>query len=1312
MGNAVTKALRMLSRADTPLAKAAQGLGSTTSREAYHDLVNELKPVRPYTSVPTPATVDQLLGALHANKRGKVGKGSEIAEGQLVGLRLDIPAYTEHNVWAPTIHDTVNNNRVLAHEPAAHVTSPVFDMSHSKALAVAKGGAKNPFATINGGWKPTTPEEAHALAQEALDHPDWRQVGMDPERHSYFYDRHTQEPIVSAEEAVQVGPLVLAKKPVYGNKDDYPFNRGGRAMADGGPATSTGGAPDFIHEQLFSGEPQLPQTNRDVEGLTEDIGNAALKAGKMAAYLHPATRGAMGVYDLAHGAATGNPAEVFTAIGGVPSKMARAIGAGAFAEDTRASDRPEMGGGGDAVRKAMRMLGKLYPEGAAGYTPPRGMSGVIDLKDLGRVQSRPIEPIMDVAESYRKARGLTGAKMLDSLVPINKEFSGRVAGAYGDLRHDPNDPSVKRAYDALIEETMDQLRAAKPLGISYEFVKPTASLYEPTPALGYHDILTNRRMGVFPTAGGFGTLNEAEANNPLLRSVGRIGNLRDATANDAFRIVHDLYGHYGPGNAFFRGPGEERAYQLHSKMYSPEALPAAAAETRGQNSWVNYGPHAEHNRTASGSNTIYADQKTGMMPEWSLASPPEEGADVDAYIRSLGGMANGGGAWTRKEGKNPNGGLNEKGRASLRAQGHDIKRPQPEGGSRRDSFCARMKGMKAKLTSSETANDPDSRINKSLRAWNCADGGKVWDKPRPKGLGKPKHLSSAKKAKAKAMAKAAGRPYPNLVDNMRAARADGGHVGKAMRMIRKGLEDGGTPSFDESGSMMVGGYGEDVPQKTAHDFVQQQLNTGEPQLPQMDREARDAWKYGAPKMAAHMAAYEIPGVGQALAGYDAANAFRELASPEVREQLANKNYMAALPALADAGLSAMGLGGSKALVGAGALGTGLLASDEAEAGPIGSAMKIARKFVKNPVRVTRPEIYSMSPSEMADIAESNVAPESPALKRLFGVTRGEMNEIAGARPGTAEPSIMLKDNARGSEAAKNVMTPRNAQRMIDILAEANKRPNLSTGMRPWYYMDPAYNRMVDLMGPDAAEREYHRLNTSLGVHSPGAPVPTEINRGLGAYFFGTPGNNYGNIQDYIKYGGDPATAPAVFQGAAPGLLGHPYHSTSHGLPLGKFYATGEHGMQSPKAPLYIQASGSPRAFQTTRAVPDAHYTRIVGLPDTRGAQSKASYDASMSMPEYTDIGPWWEKKIAKPAGMEAVPAQALTWGAGSHLTGVDTPIGAPKLELLADHIMQRAAHHGVSPERARDLILQGRMYKRGGKVEGALRLAHKISSKG
>jgi hypothetical protein len=77
-------------------------------------------------------------------------------------------------------------------------------------------------------------------------------------------------------------------------------------------------------------------------------------------------------------------------------------------------------------------------------------------------------------------------------------------------------------------------------------------------------------------------------------------------------------------------------------------------------------------------------------------------------------------AWTRKEGKSKSGGLNAKGRASYnKATGGNLKPPQPEGGSRKKSFCARMSGMKKKLTSSKTANDPNSRINKSLRKWKC-----------------------------------------------------------------------------------------------------------------------------------------------------------------------------------------------------------------------------------------------------------------------------------------------------------------------------------------------------------------------------------------------------------------------------------------------------------------------------------------------------------------------------------------------------------------------------------------------------------------
>ena len=87
-------------------------------------------------------------------------------------------------------------------------------------------------------------------------------------------------------------------------------------------------------------------------------------------------------------------------------------------------------------------------------------------------------------------------------------------------------------------------------------------------------------------------------------------------------------------------------------------------------------------------------------------------------------------AWQRKAGKSKSGGLNAKGRASYnRATGGNLKAPvttKPsklkkgsKAANRRKSFCARMKGIKRRLTSAKTARDPNSRINKALRKWNC-----------------------------------------------------------------------------------------------------------------------------------------------------------------------------------------------------------------------------------------------------------------------------------------------------------------------------------------------------------------------------------------------------------------------------------------------------------------------------------------------------------------------------------------------------------------------------------------------------------------
>ena len=100
---------------------------------------------------------------------------------------------------------------------------------------------------------------------------------------------------------------------------------------------------------------------------------------------------------------------------------------------------------------------------------------------------------------------------------------------------------------------------------------------------------------------------------------------------------------------------------------------------------------------------------------------------INAHVMKDGTLMKGethseGAALTKKSGKNKEGGLNEKGRKSYEKEnpGSDLKAPtKKKGNKRRASFCARMKGMKKKLTSKKTASDPDSRINKSLRKWDC-----------------------------------------------------------------------------------------------------------------------------------------------------------------------------------------------------------------------------------------------------------------------------------------------------------------------------------------------------------------------------------------------------------------------------------------------------------------------------------------------------------------------------------------------------------------------------------------------------------------
>jgi len=281
---------------------------------------------------------------------------------------------------------------------------------------------------------------------------------------------------------------------------------------------------------------------------------------------------------------------------------------------------------------------ELSPEGS-GYVAAPGKPSVVTIPGYGKVEARPVQPLLDAAEAYMRSVGRPGEHDVLAFPKLDEDRAGRIAEAYARMAHDPTDPKVAKAYAAMADETMAQYRALRDQGLDFHFLRDgEADPYARSPSLGYPDIIKNGRLTVFPTEQGFGS-NELfdPSANPLLKKVGRVGDLEDATVNDAFRAVHDAYGHFGPGNPFFRAPGEERAWVAHSRMYSPEAIPAMTSETRGQNSWLNFGPHREHNKTALGADTIFADQKTGIMDDWTWALDP----DALYPRRASGGRVNG-----------------------------------------------------------------------------------------------------------------------------------------------------------------------------------------------------------------------------------------------------------------------------------------------------------------------------------------------------------------------------------------------------------------------------------------------------------------------------------------------------------------------------------------------------------------------------------------------------------------------------------------------------------------------------------------------
>lgn len=230
----------------------------------------------------------------------------------------------------------------------------------------------------------------------------------------------------------------------------------------------------------------------------------------------------------------------------------------------------------------------------------------------------------DVAAAYMKSAGLPYDPPT-TYEKLDKERAARIAQEFEDMKHDPKDPEVRAAYEAMAKETIAQWDAIKKTGLKVEWLKPDANghiqdPYADNPRRGVMDVALHNHWWGFPTDAGFGSGDkETEAamkDHPLLRETGETIDGRKVVVNDIFRIVHDMMGHVKEGNGF-RAEGEENAWRSHAAMYSEKARPAMTSETRGQNSWVNYGPHGEFNRHANAAETIYSPQKVGLMKSWT-----------------------------------------------------------------------------------------------------------------------------------------------------------------------------------------------------------------------------------------------------------------------------------------------------------------------------------------------------------------------------------------------------------------------------------------------------------------------------------------------------------------------------------------------------------------------------------------------------------------------------------------------------------------------------------------------------------------------
>ena len=198
------------------------------SYEEYLKIKDVTSPIKPITDFIEPAKEEDIRFAVGINAEGKTNL--KFDKGTLLGLRLDINAYINKNIWAITIH-APGKGKVLSYNNVARLKNVTFGSNAKDALNIARHKInKATIARMHGEWIPidgNTSEEkgksAMKFVESIVNNPEWSQVGMNPFRHSWFYDRADGKPVLAADELIQIGGLVYAKNVVKTTPYDKAF---------------------------------------------------------------------------------------------------------------------------------------------------------------------------------------------------------------------------------------------------------------------------------------------------------------------------------------------------------------------------------------------------------------------------------------------------------------------------------------------------------------------------------------------------------------------------------------------------------------------------------------------------------------------------------------------------------------------------------------------------------------------------------------------------------------------------------------------------------------------------------------------------------------------------------------------------------------------------------------------------------------------------------------------------------------------------------------------------------------------------------